>query len=78
MHLAFDTVAQKQVACKTIIARGKDRKDMQNLMKEVNILRGLQHVGASWADSSAMNLTSYQPNINRVLDVDTDEKHGWL
>ena len=51
---------------------------MQNLMKEVNILRGLQHVGVSWADSSAMNLTSYQPNINRVLDVDTDEKHGWL
>ena len=47
MHLAFDTVAQKQVACKTIIARGKDRKDMQNLMKEVNILRGLQHVGVS-------------------------------
>ena len=69
MHLAFDTVAQKQVACKTIIARGRDRKDMQNLMKEVNILRGLLHVGASLTrpkyDELEELAAEYKPSLRR-------------
>jgi len=43
VHLAVDSSAHKQVACKTIITKSRDKADMQKVMKEVNILRGLDH-----------------------------------
>ncbi|KAH8119940.1 kinase-like protein [Phellopilus nigrolimitatus] len=61
VHLAFDSLASRQVACKTIIARTNEKGEIQKIMKEVNILRGLKH-----------------PNISRVLDVDMNERNGWL
>ena len=44
VHLAMDSSAYKQVACKTIITKSKEKSDMQKVMKEVKILRGLDHV----------------------------------
>ncbi|KAI5124159.1 hypothetical protein M0805_000968 [Coniferiporia weirii] len=47
VHLAFDAVASKQVACKTIITKAKGKLEMQKLLKEVNILRDLDHPNIS-------------------------------
>ncbi|EJD03702.1 kinase-like protein [Fomitiporia mediterranea MF3/22] len=43
VHLAFDTLSSRQVACKTIITKSRRKEDMQKAKKEVNILRGLKH-----------------------------------
>lgn len=42
MHLAMDTSASRQVACKTIKRKSKDKVD--KVMKEVDILISLNHV----------------------------------
>ncbi|KZV77680.1 kinase-like protein, partial [Peniophora sp. CONT] len=42
VHLAVDTRQRRQVACKVIKTR-ENRNDLSALMKEVNILRRLQH-----------------------------------
>ncbi|PAV22156.1 kinase [Pyrrhoderma noxium] len=42
VHLSFDSLSFKQVACKTIVARPR-KGDLQKVMSEVNILRGLRH-----------------------------------
>ncbi|KAL5519218.1 hypothetical protein ACEPAH_901 [Sanghuangporus vaninii] len=43
VHLAFDTVSFRQVACKTIITKCRGKDDMQKAIKEVNILKKLKH-----------------------------------
>ena len=46
VHLSFDSLSFKQVACKTIVARPR-KGDLQKVMSEVNILRGLRPVSLS-------------------------------
>ena len=59
----MDTSASRQVACKTIKRKSKDKVD--KVMKEVDILLSLDHVCASL--SAVRYLTSsILPNINRV------------
>ncbi|OCB87851.1 kinase-like protein [Sanghuangporus baumii] len=43
VHLAFDAVSFRQVACKTIISKCRGKDDMQKAIKEVNILKKLKH-----------------------------------
>ncbi|KAL5495005.1 hypothetical protein ACEPAI_467 [Sanghuangporus weigelae] len=43
VHLAFDAVSFRQVACKTIITKCRGKDDMQKAIKEVNILKKLKH-----------------------------------
>ena len=52
VHLAFDTLACKQVACKTVITRSRDDVAMKKVMKEVEILGNLDHVSGHVQSSS--------------------------
>lgn len=61
VHLGFDAVRQRQVACKTI----KVSKAAE-VMKEVKILSSLDHVSVG-TELYMRALTGGQPNINRVL-----------
>lgn len=45
VHLAFDRVNYRQVACKTI--KTKKEREVNKVYKEVGILAGLDHVGHS-------------------------------
>ena len=45
VHLAFDRVNYRQVACKTI--KTKKEREVNKVYKEVGILTGLDHVGHS-------------------------------
>ena len=45
VHLAFDQVNYRQVACKTI--KTKKEREVNKVYKEVGILTGLDHVGHS-------------------------------
>lgn len=46
VHVAFDTLSCKQVACKTVIAKSRDDAAMKKVMKEVEILGNLNHVSS--------------------------------
>ncbi|TDL28212.1 kinase-like protein, partial [Rickenella mellea] len=61
VHLAIDTEGHRQIACKTIMTKSNDKQEMHKVMKEVQIMRGLDH-----------------PNINRVWDVEVNERNAWL
>lgn len=80
VHLALDVGASRQVACKTVIVKGQSKEnELQKVMKEVTILRGLQHVGDHPALIEHRRiLLCFQPNINCVLDVTVDETKGWM
>lgn len=50
---------------------------MQKVMKEVDILRNLNHVGGTLPSFTPFDVFC-QPNINRVLDVMVNKDDGWL
>ena len=77
VHLAFDSHACRQVACKTVVTKVKFKSEMQKVMKEVNILRSLRHV-SYYMSCRTLFTTSIQPNINKIIDVVIDERNSWL
>lgn len=78
VHLAFDTYAHRQVACKTVITKVKYKSELQKVMKEVNILQSLRHVSALHTSFMQISKVWLKPNINKIIDVVVDERNRWL
>jgi meiosis-specific serine/threonine-protein kinase MEK1 len=74
VHLAVDTAAHRQVACKSI--RTKKEGDLAKVMKEYTILMALHHVSRA-AVTLSVKVANYelvQANINQVYDIQIDGK----
>ncbi|KDQ17769.1 hypothetical protein BOTBODRAFT_155866 [Botryobasidium botryosum FD-172 SS1] len=68
VHLAFDTRRRVQVACKTIRTAGKDLVNSKaQTMKEVNILKGLNHPNIS----RVLGVEVEEPWVHIFLDLST-------
>jgi meiosis-specific serine/threonine-protein kinase MEK1 len=75
VHLAIDTAAQRQVACKSI--KSKKESELGKVMKEYKIMLALDHVRINSSCKSVEPDTAFlifQPNINKVFDVEVDGK----
>jgi meiosis-specific serine/threonine-protein kinase MEK1 len=75
VHLAIDTAAQRQVACKSI--KSKKESEFGKVMKEYKIMLALDHVRINSPWKSVEIDTAFpifQPNINKVFDVEVDGK----
>ncbi|KAI0361379.1 kinase-like protein [Trametes cingulata] len=76
VHLAMDTTAFKQVACKCIKRRGSDKLD--KIKKEVDILLNLSHVCCSVRPFYTMLPDTLQPNINTVRAATNDDSFLYI
>lgn len=76
VHLALDTSAHRQVACKII--RRKGGNDLKKEMKEATLLTSLHHVRVASFSTILHRLIQFQPNINRVYAFDYDSQFFYI
>ncbi|KAH0838163.1 kinase-like protein [Lanmaoa asiatica] len=76
VHLALDTSAHRQVACKII--RRKGGNDLKKEMKEATLLTSLHHVRVCTRSIKLYRSIQSQPNINRVYAFDHDSQFLYI